>query len=95
MAKEDLRFQVDQLRKDKVIYAIEMVATLAYLAVVPQFMDNFLGSVMGDAYLSGNTRMTVFKVASVLGLAFLLYLILKSKMALMKLRNLEKDLYRE
>lgn len=95
MVKEDLRFQIDQARKDKVIFAIEMVGSLAYLAVIPQFLDNFMGSIMGDAYFAGNTRMTVFKVASGLGLAFLLYVLFKSMQTLRKLRSLEKDLYKE
>lgn len=95
MAAIDLKFQIDQARKEKIMYAIEMFAAIAYLAVIPQFLDNFLGSLMGDAYFAGNTRVTVFKVASGLGVAFLLYILAFSTKTLLKLKRLEKDLFKE
>lgn len=95
MAVVDLKFQIDQLRKEKIMYAIEMVAAIAYLAVIPQFLDNFLGTLMGDAYFAGNTRVTVFKVASGLGVAFLLYIAAFGAKAFLKLKRLERELYKE
>jgi hypothetical protein len=57
MNKLDLQFQIDQLRKDKIIYALEATATSATALVV-----SLLGSMLGELSYILNYIMIAFAV---------------------------------
>jgi hypothetical protein len=84
MKREDIQFTIDQLRKDKIIYAVEAVAVntaclLAYLVVgflpFPKGMHRDIALVIG-----------------VLGLLYTLYMGISNFRRMQRIRNLEKDL---
>ncbi len=82
MKKEDLKFDIDQLRKDKILFAIEMVATI---------LAGFLLFLFSNQYFSGTVKDIINTFAVFGALGFTLYLSIKSTKKLIKLKRLEKE----
>jgi hypothetical protein len=78
MNKLDLQFQIDQLRKDKIIYALEATATSATALVV-----SLLGSMLGELSYIVNYIMLTFAVI------FWSYAMIGNYFRLQKIRKLE------
>jgi hypothetical protein len=78
MNKLDLQFQIDQLRKDKIIYALEATATSATALVV-----SLLGSMLGELSYIVNYIMLAFAVI------FWSYAMIGNYFRLQKIRKLE------
>jgi len=85
MRKELLKFQIDQLRKDKMIYALESIALtfiieLSYVLIV--YLLNKPVSV----------KLTV--VALIIPLLYYLYCAVGNTIRLIKIKRLEQELYK-
>lgn len=80
MQKQDLQFQIDQLRKDKIIYATEATATsitaMIILAVL-SFSSSFLDISKYIAYFAGG---------------YWLYAMIGNFFRLLKIKRLESQL---
>lgn len=81
MTKQDLQFQIDQLRKDKMIYGIEAAATSATALVV-----SLLGGMLGSIYNIINVVILVFAVI------FWTYAMIGNYIRLQIIRKLEAQL---
>jgi hypothetical protein len=81
--KMDKKFKVDQLRKDKIIYATEAIATdLACLLVI----------ILSEVFFTGFLR-NIFLIGSVItGAGYTLYMGVGNYFRLKKIIELEKDL---
>lgn len=86
MKKSDVQFQIDQLRKDKIIYAIESCA-ISLIAIV-----TLLGI---SAFVEG--EMALWIVRGVVGLAvfYILYMGVGNLMRLKKIKKLETQILTE
>ena len=82
--KEDLRFKIDQLRQDKIIYGVEAVAT--NLAVM-------LGIYFATYYKSQYTSFLVF-VSVLIGVGYTVFMGITNFNRLQKIKKLEKHLDR-
>ena len=82
MEKENLRFQIDQLRKDKIIYAVEACAfNLAALMIISSFYEFF--PVPNGLYR------TVSIVAFLFSIGYTIYVGLGNYRRLQKIKELE------
>ncbi len=83
MKRDDLKFQIDQLRKDKIIYATEATATNVLCLLIYIFAaENFSGFAL-----------TVFtNGAIVLAVGYSLYMGIGNAKRLLKVKKLEKQL---
>lgn len=79
MNKQDLQFQIDQLRKDKMIYALEAIAT----SVTAIF--GFI--IFGNSF---NTYSDYFLISAYLVVGYWAYCMLGNLFRLIKIKNLEK-----
>ena len=79
MNQEQIRFQIDQLRKDKIIYAVEATAT-SVTAIIAIF-------------LSMNWRYGVYLIlAAPLAILYWLYVMVSNFFRLQKIKQLESQL---
>lgn len=83
MKKEDIQFRLDQLRKDKILFATEIVATNIFGLFV---------FVFSNQYLEGNIKEVVNLVTFAASVIYSLYLTSKSLGKLMQLNKLEAKL---
>lgn len=80
---EDLQFKIDQLRKDKIIYAVEACATsLACFLIYLFSVDN----------LRGNLRYTVNQILVIIAVVYTIYMGIGNYFRLRKIKQLEKEL---
>ncbi len=82
MKKEDLRFQIDQLRKDKMIYALESIAFTFIMELVYITLSVVLG------YSSPSLAIMV----CVLPLGYFVFMAIGNTRRFLKIRKLEKQL---
>ena len=82
MDKEDRKFKIDQLRKDKIIYGVESVAT--NLAVM-------LGIYFTTYFKSEYTSFFVF-LSVLIGVGYTLFMGITNFNRLQKIKELEKKL---
>lgn len=80
--KEDLKFKIDQLRQDKIIYGVEAVAT--DLAVM-------LGIYFATYFKSQYTSFLVF-LSILIGVGYTLFMGITNFNRLQKIKELEKKL---
>lgn len=79
MQKQDLQFQIDQLRKDKIIYAVEATAT-SVTAIIAIF-------------ISMNWRYGTYLIlAAPLSILYWLYVMVSNFFRLQKIKQLESQL---
>ncbi len=81
-SKEDLKFKIDQLRQDKIIYGVEAVAT--NLAVM-------LGIYFATYFKSQYTSFLVF-ISVLIGVGYTLFMGITNFNRLQKIKELEKKL---
>jgi hypothetical protein len=79
MNKEELRFEIDQLRKDKIIYGVE--ATAFNLAMILLIV-----SVYNTEY-----QMPVLVISTILGVGYTAYMGLGNLIRLIRIKKLEKS----
>ena len=79
--KEDIKFEIDQLRQDKIIYAVESIACTLAL-----FLFMFcIGSLSPIMVGTG-----IFAVSMVIGFGYWLFTVYGNTKRFMKIRELEK-----
>lgn len=83
MVKEDIKFQIDQLRKDKIIYATEATATNVICLLVYLFVRS---------ELSGQASSIVAIGAIVIAVGYTIYMGVGNFKRLQKINSLEKKL---
>jgi len=84
MNKEDIKFKIDQLRKDKIIYGVEAIATnLAVLLIVV---------LMGVLSVNFPFSQIVIGGSVVIGVGYTLYMGVGNFYRLKKVKELEKKL---
>lgn len=82
--KADLQFQIDQLRQDKIIYAVESIATsLAGIIIM------FVGSL-----LYPTAAIFFFSLGSAIALGYWIYMGFGNLKRLQKIKELEQNLNR-
>lgn len=84
MKQEELKFKIDQLRKDKIIYASEATAT----AVVC-----ILGFLFANIYLENPIKYDVSLFVLLVGVGYTLFMGIGNAIRLSKIKELEKKLY--
>lgn len=82
MNKQDLQFQIDQLRKDKMIYALEAIAT-SVTAIFGFF-------IFGNYF---NAYSDYIIIAAYLVVGYWAYCMIGNLFRLIKIRNLEKIIH--
>ena len=84
MNKEDIKFKIDQLRKDKIIYGVEAIATnLAVILIV---------ILMGVLSVNFPFSQIVIGGSVVIGVGYTLYMGVGNFYRLKKVKELEKKL---
>ena len=84
MKQEELRFKIDQLRKDKIIYATEATAT-ALVCI--------LGFIFSNMYLNDPYNYFVSIMVLLIGVGYTLFMGIGNGFRLKKIQELEKKLY--
>jgi hypothetical protein len=81
MNKQDVQFEIDQLRKDKIIYAVESTsATLATMLLLSYKIESS----------------TIYGMVAILGaLGYWVFTVYGNTRRLIKIKELEKKLYRK
>lgn len=88
MTKEEIQFQIDQLRKDKIIYAVESAAT-TLVGVLTFISLRFLAI---QLKLLPKTEILVAWVAYIIPVGFWIYMSISNFQRLKKIKELEKKL---
>lgn len=88
MTKEELKFQIDQRRKDKIIYAVESSAT-TLVGVLTFISLRFLAI---QLKLPPKTEILVAWVAYIIPVGFWIYMGITNFQRLKKIKELEKKL---
>jgi hypothetical protein len=83
MEKDLMKFQIDQLRKDKIIYACEACAVNLICILVFMF---------SNVYFSGLIKTIVDLLALVLGIFYTIYMGIGNSARLNKIKKLEKKI---
>jgi hypothetical protein len=81
---ERKQFEIDQLRKDNIIYAVEAVATNTAC---------LLGYGFASAYLAGNARGWAQLSFVFVGIGYTIYMGIGNARRLMRIKQIEKSLY--
>lgn len=85
MKKEELlKFEIDQLRKDKMIYALESIA-LTFIVEVSYFLLTILN---GETY-----SRDLAKIFLIIPLIYFIYMIAGNTLRLIKIKKLERELF--
>lgn len=79
MNQEQLKFHIDQLRKDKIIYATEAAATNLLMLVVLYF---------SSSHFTGDLRTVVDRLALIIAAGYTLYMGVGNFMRLRKIKEL-------
>lgn len=81
-SKDDLWFQIDQLRKDKIIYAVEAIAvnTLCFVSIF-----------IGGSLIKGDV-MVYLSILAFVSIGYTLFMGLGNAIRLRKIKQLEKML---
>ncbi len=82
--KEDIKFEIDQLRKDKIIYAVEACATILVCYSAPSILWQFG---VDDTYTKQSSLLL-----NVLGVGYFLYMAIGNFYRLVRVKKLEKQL---
>jgi len=89
MTKEEIRFEIDQLRKDKIIYAVESIAVTGICIFSSFIVFIMLGDSLGIYYQTVNTIVfLIFLVA----LLYFIFMVLGNTRRYLKVKHLEKSL---
>ena len=83
MSKEDLKFEIDQLRKDKIIYATEATATVLVCLLIFMFSNEYFPRGLKD---------TVNMLVLVIGGGYSLFMGVGNFLRLQKIKKLQKQL---
>ena len=83
MDKEDLKFEIDQLRKDKIIYAAEACATVLVCILVFMFSNQ---------YLPKNLKDPVNILVLVIGVSYTIFMGVGNSYRLQKIMKLQKKI---
>lgn len=91
--KDEIKYQIDQLRKDKMVYALESVA-LSMLALLLLFalVSGALPVLLGNLQVSQTFAETLLKVLLSVPFLYWVYAIVGNILRFKKIRNLEKML---
>ncbi len=95
MTVDEIRFQIDQLRKEKMVYAIESIMVFIASFFVIAFLPGFLYRYMyANQQLLEEPKVMQYipLVAFGIAIAFFIYAVLKNFMACLKIKRLEKQL---
>ncbi len=84
-SKELLKFRIDQLRKDKMIYALDSIA----ITFIAELIYVYLSVVMGNGFSAS----TAFKIL-LIPILFFLFAIIGNTLRYIKIKKLEKVLYK-
>ena len=84
MKQEELKFKIDQLRKDKIIYATEATAT-ALVCI--------LGFLFVNMYFENSIKYIISVFVLVVGVGYALFMGIGNSIRLSKIKELEKKLY--
>ena len=79
----NLQFTIDQLRKDKIIYAAEACATNLLMLVVLYF---------SSSHFTGDLRTVVDRLALIIAASYTVYMGASNFKRLQKIKQLEKEL---
>lgn len=83
MDKQDIQFEIDQLRKDKIIYAVEACAVVL-VCLLTFFFSN--------AYFPSGLKDTANVVVFVIGIAYTLFMGVGNFFRLQKIKKLQEKL---
>lgn len=92
---DQLRFQISQLRQDKVIYAVESIAVFVLALFISAFLPNLLLRYFFDQNTLTEVPMVIEYIpvaAFVVGVGYFLYATLGNLGRLKKIKSLEKEL---
>ncbi len=84
MKKEDLRYRIDQLRKDKMIYALESIALTFVIELVYVLLT----------IITGKPLYLVAILGGLISLGYFLFMVIGNLLRYKKIRELEKTLYK-
>jgi len=84
MKREELKFKIDQLRKDKIIYATEATATALVC---------MLGFLFVNMYLENPIKYGISLFVLLVGVGYTLFMGIGNAIRLSKIKELEKKLY--
>jgi hypothetical protein len=83
--REMLRFEIDQLRKDKMIYALESIALTFIVELVYMMMSVLF-----------NVNLPVLAVAGVVvSVGYYIFMVIGNLSRYTKIKKMEKELYKE
>ncbi len=88
MAKADVQFKVDQLRKDKIIFGVESVAVTLLVTLMVSSLG-FLGFMFPIVNQYAKVIIQILLGSAVL---FFLYMVVSNIMRCLKIKKLEKGL---
>lgn len=83
MTKDEIRFEVDQLRKDKIIYATEACATVLICILV---------FIVSESYFPSGLRSLIAIAVLVIGIGYTIYIGITNFIRLKRIMDLEKKL---
>lgn len=84
MKNEEIKFIVDQLRKDKIIYATEATATVLVC---------IFGFLFANLYFEGSIKYIISVILLFVGVGYTLYMGIGNFIRLSKIKKLEKKLF--
>jgi len=88
MNKEDLKFKVDQLRKDKIVYATESAA----VTLIALFLFSSLQVLIYQFQFIQQNINTIISVIILVPLLYWIYAIIGNFIRCLKIKKLEKEL---
>lgn len=83
MDKQNLQFEIEQLRKDKIIYGVEACATVLACMLV---------SMYADAYFSAALRELVHTLVLLIGVGYTIFMGVGNYKRLKKIQKLQRQL---
>jgi hypothetical protein len=84
MKQEEIKFRIEQLRKDKIIYAVEATAT--NLACI-------LGLFFTQSYITDSTKSYLSVLIVIIGIGYTVYMGIGNSLRLKRIKKLEKRLF--
>lgn len=88
MAKADIQFQIDQLRKDKIIFGVESAAVTLMVTLLFSSMG-FLGFIFPIINQYAKVIIQILLGGAIL---FFLYMVVSNEIRCLKIKKLEKQL---
>lgn len=90
---DEIRFQIDQLRKDRMIFTLESVAvSMVALLILFALISGAFQLLLGDLELGPDLAEKVLKVAMGVPFLYWVYAVISNILRLRKIKQLEKML---